>query len=338
MSERTTRRNGSFVTLALVAVSAAWLGCGSSGSDGAMPPVGGGGAAGSGGMVDAGGAGGGVDASGSDGSGGAAGAGGAASDAGANDLEPWDTTGAGPLSGIFAVEYTINATALVLPVTSRQLLRLRVLQSGTQLRLRDQMCKLSLPAVAGVATVTVPAALQALIRSKITDETGNYLSNATAIGATLASPQFLSVLGANLANPATDALPSAQSPGSAVDEDQDGHPGVTLQTTSITCNPANVPHGLFVALRTAATFSATVTSNDAFAGSLTPVLDQSILGNDDACLNASGTVTITVAPGSSMKAVRVDTASLGYDLDANGNVDCDEIVKAAPALFGVYWN
>ena len=58
-------------------------------------------------------------------------------------LEDWDTTDAGPLSGIFAVEAQITAN-VVLPVATRQLFRLRIVQHGTTLRAKTTLCAFKL--------------------------------------------------------------------------------------------------------------------------------------------------------------------------------------------------
>ncbi|MCZ7682570.1 MAG: hypothetical protein M5U28_28760 [Sandaracinaceae bacterium] len=59
-------------------------------------------------------------------------------------LEDWDEEGAGPLTGIFAVEVIIPARAVV-DLESRQLYRLRILQRDDQVRMRISPCRFALP-------------------------------------------------------------------------------------------------------------------------------------------------------------------------------------------------
>lgn len=269
---------------------------------------------------------------GSTGTGGSAGTAGSGGTSGSGGLEPWDTSNAGPLSGIFALEFTIKAN-LVVPLESRQLYRFRVLQDGntTTTRVKMQLCELKLPSVPGVATVTVPPALDTLIQSKTSEFTGSYLSAGSPVGATFSPPLFLSIMGANLANPVSDPLPTTASPGTAIDEDGDGHPGVTFDATAVICAGTQQ---LYVAVKTGARFDATISSLDAFAGALTPTLDQSVLGYSNQCLSSSATLQPTITPGSTMKGQRVADSQ---DTDHDGNVSCAEISAAAPALFGNYW-
>ena len=256
-----------------------------------------------------------------------------AGDAGAADVaipaeprEDWDETGAGPLTGIFAVQAVI-AAKVVVPIESRELFRLRIVQRGDKIRQRVTLCALTLPSVEGVAELSIPPALDALIRSKSVESEGAFLSSAGVLGATYAPLPPLLVVGATLADPVKDPLPKKDAQQTALDEDMDGFPGVSLGAKTVTCKG---PELLYVALRTRAVIEATVKSFDRMEGTADVTLDQSVLGYSNDCMAASASLKVELLPKSVLRAVRVGAAE---DLDGNGNVSCPEISLAAPTLF-----
>lgn len=262
--------------------------------------------------------------------------GGCVADAGAFDagpitippepLESWDTTGAGPLSGIFAVETTITARVGVI-VTLKQLLRLRIVQKGTDIHEKTTLCAFKLPDVQGVATLQIPPALQTLLAAKATENEGNYISSDAVALAAYTPPPFLVTAGAKLASPATDPLPTMMDPSAAIDEDGDGHPGVTVFANVLTCTSLEQ---LYVALRTSGSLVGTVQTPDVITGKVDVHYDQSILGFSNDCLATAEKITIDIHPGSPFRAQRVGDE---IDLDHNGNVSCPEMVLSADQIF-----
>ena len=240
-------------------------------------------------------------------------------------LEDWDASGAGPLTGIFAVEATVTARAGV-EVTSKQLYRLRIAQDGTHIHQKTTLCALSLPSIPNVVTLSVPQALQTLIENTSTENDGDFLSNDQVLEAKYSPPPFLEVFGAALANPATDPLPNIEG-GAAPDDDGDGNPGVTLLAQTITCT---APQQLYVALRVAGVLQGTVQTPDLITGYAQIHLDESVIGYSDPCLAVASTISIVVEPNSPFRAQRVGDAQ---DVDHNGNVSCPEIVINAPNIF-----
>jgi hypothetical protein len=246
-------------------------------------------------------------------------------------LEDWDTTGAGPLTGIWALEISVPARIAAIDVETRQLYRLRVLQRGADVRVRVQPCRIALPSIEGVADLRFGEGALRVIRTKVVDHEGAFLSAADPIGAVLAMPPVAVVVGAELANPDTDPLPTDEMPGLARDEDGDGHPGVTLEANALVCR---APQEAYVALRATVALTGTVTSPDAFDGDVVPSLDQSVLEVSHPCLSVARDLVVEVRPGSGFRARRVGAPE---DLDANGNVSCPEISWASAGLFGDYW-
>jgi hypothetical protein len=241
-------------------------------------------------------------------------------------LEEWDGGDGGPLTGIFAVEATVKARAGI-EVESKQLYRLRIYQDGTFVHQKTTLCQLTLPSVPNVVTLEVPPALEALIWTRPSETSGAYLSNGENIlGAAYTPPTFLEVFGANLANPATDPLPNLDG-GATTDDDNDGHPGVTLYATTVTCT---AQQQLYVALRVSGELAGTVQTPDVISGYAQVHLDESVVGYSDPCLSVASTITIQVEPNSPFKAQRVGDQ---FDVDHDGNVDCAEIINQASLIF-----
>ena len=241
-------------------------------------------------------------------------------------LEKWDTTNAGPLTGIFAVETTISARVVV-PLVLHQLFRLRIVQRGAHVHEKTTLCAFQFPDVKDVAKLAIPNKLQDLLTSKATEADGDFLGNANVVGATYTPPPFLMIAGAKLANEATDPLPTSTDLTNAIDEDADGHPGVTLLANVLGCT---AEEQLYVALRTGGVLAGTVQTPDVITGKVNVELDESIVGWSNDCLATAAKIQIHIEPSSPFRAVRVGD---DRDLDHNGNVSCPELVFAAPQLF-----
>ena len=233
-------------------------------------------------------------------------------------LEAWDMTDAGPLSGIFVVEVDIKARVAV-PVQLKQLLRLRILQKGTHIREKTTLSAFKLPVVENVATLVIPPALVSVIQGKGVEAEGEFLSSANLLGAGYAPPPFLVLVGAALANPEVDPLPTIDTPQTAIDEDADGHPGVTLFAKVLTCTADEL---LYAALRTRGKLTGTVRTPDVIDGKVDVGLDESIVGYSNDCLSTATQLKIQIEPGSPFRARRAKPTD---DIDGNGNVSCPEI-------------
>lgn len=246
--------------------------------------------------------------------------------------ENWGDAGValGPLTGIFALEVVVEANVVV-DIETRQLYRVRLEQAGTHVRARIQACVIDLANISGVASLTfTPTAVDA-IRMHVIDVQGDFLSNANPIGAVFTPPRITVVIGAHLANPDTDPLPTMMDPTNAFDEDGDGHPGVSIDATAVVCR---APQQAYAAFRATVALSGTVTDPNVFAGTADPAVDESVLGISDPCLSVANSLHILVRPGSMFHARRVGTTE---DLNGDGNVTCPEIGWAGPRLFGNYW-
>lgn len=245
-------------------------------------------------------------------------------------LEDWDTTGAGELSGLFAVEVVIPAHA-VIDLESRQIYRLRILQQGADARLRITPCVFALPSIPSVATLSLPPRLDDVLHTLAVDQQGAFLSAADPLHATITTPRATILLGAMLADPSMDPLPTMMMPAGELDQDMDGQPGVTIDADTVLCRN---PEHIYAALRATVAMSATIDDLDRFSGTVDPTLDQSVLGVSNRCLNAAASLQIMLVPGAHFTAIRVGAAQ---DIDGNGNVSCGELAWYAAPLFGDFW-
>lgn len=245
-------------------------------------------------------------------------------------LEAWDTTGAGPLTGIFAIEVRVPVRAVV-EVETRQLYRLRMVQVDGDVRLRITPCRLILPSIPSVATLRIPEGLNDVLRSLSLEDQGPFLSAADPMGATLTTPTAWVLLGAELDDVASDPLPTPEDLAGAADQDMDGQPGVTVEAETVFCRE---PQQLYAAIRASVRMSTVIADLDRFEGSVEPTLEQSVLGVSDRCLNAPATLDVEVLEGSAFTAVRVGEEQ---DYDGNGNVSCPEIDLVRVELFGELW-
>jgi hypothetical protein len=193
------------------------------------------------------------------------------------------------------------------------------------------LCALKLPSVKGIATLAIPGRLDTVIQEASTVVShGDYLG-ASGTSQTYTPPPMLIVIGARLKNPATDALPSLMNLTGEWDEDDDGHPGVTVNATVFTCTG---PEQLYVAIRTGSSLTGTFTGFDVIDGTLTVSESESVVGYSDPCLAAAADINPKYMPTTPFHAQRLaDEATL----HAQGNVTCDDIIAQAPKLYGSAW-
>ncbi len=254
--------------------------------------------------------------------------GGDAADGAADPFANWDTAGAGPLTGTWAVRVTVHAR-VVIELESTQIYRMLLVQRGRDVRLGIQLCALQLPSVEGAAELIVPPALMDFLRSRTVELEGTFLSRDAPVGgASLDPPPALFVAGAALDDPEHDPLPSADDLDRAVDDDGDGHPGVTIEAKVLTCEATAQ---VYVALRTGATLHGEVAGGDAISGQADVWLDQSVLGVSDDCVAPAANIRVDIVPGSTFEARRAPSS---WDVDGDGRIDCTELQGGAASDLG----
>ena len=241
-------------------------------------------------------------------------------------LEDWDVEGAGPLTGIYAMRIAVNVK-VVIDLVAIQDYRLRIVQRGRNIRMKAEPCSVGLPNIPNVAELILPDALDALLKTKVTEEEGEFLSAEDPIGATFTPPRVLVLLGADLEDPFEDPLPTVEMPENAIDEDDDGNPGVSISATTLLCRE---PEEAYVTVRLIADTGGMITDLDRFGGTVDASIEPTFLGFSDDCLEAAASLVIEPQPGSSFEAIRMGDEQ---DLDDNGNVSCPEISWLAPTIF-----
>ncbi len=229
------------------------------------------------------------------------------------DAEVAGDLGAGvvDLTGTFAFEAVVRVQ-LVIDLVSRQYFLVELEQDGTHLRQKTTNCRIDLPGIEGVAVMTLPPAVLELLRGRPFVTEGAFLTG-TEVGATYHPDVQFFALGVDFTgrDPFTAPLPTKDDLALALDEDEDGHPGVTIEVETATCSEVE---RLYVAMRTTVDMQGTVESADTLSGGITPTLDQSVLGFSDPCLEIAAGLRPAVQEESSFRGVRVDDGLTCADL------------------------
>lgn len=142
-------------------------------------------------------------------------------------------------------------------------------RTGTSVTWDESLCGLSSNEVFGTTT-TYP---RAFIDS-VPVVTRTATLDAETTGAGFAGGPFVDVIGADLANPETDPLPTSGSASTVVDADGDGNPGVTVEIDQNLLGSGEV----YVAQRLRQTLSGTVTGPDRIEGFVEGTREQVVLG------------------------------------------------------------
>ena len=152
-------------------------------------------------------------------------------------------------------------------LTMRARAQVKTTQTGDAVKLAVDLCDVRLPQVSGYQPELDPAFVISLPALQVNAD----IERATDGAVSLASQTFPLVLGAQLANPASDRLPQA---GSAriKDQDQDGNPGVSISIPG---------YGkIFAALRVSFDFTAGLGNVAAINGEANVGLDQKLYGDN----------------------------------------------------------
>jgi hypothetical protein len=137
--------------------------------------------------------------------------------------------------------------------------------AGTAM-LTVRMCKIDLAPIAGLTTVYPQSAIDAIPPAQATARIGE-----VHVGTHYASMPYTSLLGWTSQSPTTDALPTTTTDPRVIDEDHDGHPGVTLQTMGF------ITADVYIVNRTTIALDGTVMSADKIQGLVTADSEQVIL-------------------------------------------------------------
>ena len=253
------------------------------------------------------------------------------------DEDGWQSEKAGPLTGFFAVEAIIEAKVVAFTIETRQYLLLRLKQEGSTVRQKVTVCDLRLPSFEGLVDLRIPPAAQALIQSKAAVVEGDFLES-EKVGAKYTTGPQMVLVGAQVnGDPATDPLPTAESPACpaegqtcTIDEDCDGLPGVTMDADVLLCEEGT--EQLHIALRTIVDLNGVVGEGfNSIEGTVSPVLQWSVLGASHECLDIASSIALEVIDDTPFKAVRVDgrnNSALNLDTNQDGIVECADVRAA----------
>ncbi len=242
----------------------------------------------------------------------------AAHDSGA-PLDVWDTAAAGEFTGWYDLRAQINVKAAGLPFETTQRLLLRVVQQGDTLRQHITLCGLQLPGLEGIAQLSVPGSLSALLLAEAKEETGPFLAKDR-----WSPPTLRVVLGAELsaeddplptqAGPVCEEVPE---PPCTTDPDGDGEPGVPIVADIVVCD--DNPQTLHIALRMVVTLDGTVAPGGAtVVGPLTAILEFAVTGMSDPCLEVAEALILEPGADSSFQAERLSA-------DPNQTLSCADL-------------
>jgi hypothetical protein len=143
----------------------------------------------------------------------------------------------------------------------------------------------------------------------------------------LVLPTAIEVAGANLADPACDALPSDPNDPRVVDIDNDGFPGLTVDITG-----SYIAGSLMSVQRQATTLHGVAVAADRIEGGMTYESDQSVLESDPATIKN----LYLMSKSSADPAVCASTFVMVKVPDADaGAVDCDWVRTNESALLGL---
>jgi hypothetical protein len=366
-----------FSILALATL--ALVGCGSddaSGSGGKGAGGASGGAGGAGGS--SGGTGGGLGSAGAGGSSGSAGSGGGALCAPSSG--PAEIAGQWGVQASLKVRIQGNPSSIVRICPDPQVqpatlfLKLEVAGTGTSLTQSVRICDMALPIVTG-GVGSCPSDPAQYIETRITPSPGlaQYLPTVLLanLGVSVSAPEagaaynpapFALVLGATLANPATEPLPrwdasrsgcgvldTGAQPAQCVvdfqkvtDDDSDTQVGVTVGVEAVDAQGGRPLDGDgYTTLRVAPELSGTINNSSCITGALTAALEFSIVDSD---ISLSGIPISTasvieqlppleILAESTFKMLRADgEGDHHFDDDGDGTVSCAEIKNHVAAF------
>jgi hypothetical protein len=209
-------------------------------------------------------------------------------------------------------------------VLAPSIMKVTITQRDRDVTAAFETCAVTLPpvtSIAGTVTNETPPPFLAAI-PRVED---SFVLDSTVLGAVFAPPGSVVVVGAQLQNPQTDALPTEPEDGRVRDDDGDGEPGVTVINSL-----GGEQHVVY--RNTGRARGLVLSSNritGATLGDLTAITETSVFG-----LGARF-VPVTTGIPSVTQFARVDGINGAAQVDANGDgtISCAEIVDAQFQIF-----
>jgi len=183
-------------------------------------------------------------------------------------------------------------------------------QDGEDIKLSVKLCDVALPQVSGYQPELAAAFVSGLPAFEVTGRIG------PAGGAIMLDTSAAAiVLGAQLADPIANALPTSASDARVRDQDRDGNPGVSIAIPGI--------GKIYAAMRVLLSLEAKVTTAASISGAAEIKLDQAIYGDSIFFYDAAASAAESAA------AVRVVTASNNFRMKS-AKTTCAQVSAAFP--------
>ena len=192
------------------------------------------------------------------------------------------------LSGTFNMtgtwaEWEVGASITQVPVLGEThtlgvaVMRWVVTQEGETLAMRQELCGLTLLSDSDLATTVVPTSF--ITSVPVMDKTGTVALGDNGLHFTMdLTPELY---GVTLEDPLSETLPTTVDDPRVFDQDNDGHPGMTVFITGI------LDCAAFVVQRNLRSLAGTFVNGDRIEGLMDWTQDQNILGSDNEILAAN---------------------------------------------------
>ena len=222
------------------------------------------------------------------------------------------------LMGQYAMRAVVSSLANApmigqLTLTSRAYGLATIERDGQGLRLLEQGCHVDMESSNTIVNMQLPDAIAQSMPPNPTP------LRAWEEGAVVKfnRPESVLVVGANLADPIHDALPTDQTDPRVIDQDGDGKPGVTILFSGF------VSGQLYAVQRQRASYDGTISANDTFTGTNTDRSEQSVLGASNPLLEQP--LDQTPNPDSSLSTILL--------VKVSGSYDCSKLMADKDTLF-----
>jgi hypothetical protein len=226
-----------------------------------------------------------------------------------------------PGDGVFAKQliFANKSTAAGLTITTKteRLQIVTLSRVNGRLELKTKTCGLK-SVSSGGSELSFPAAFV----NSIPDSSYPMEIESSGGKTTIKSPKLVEIFGARLSDAASEALPKSKADSRVIDQDKDGHPGMSVNL-KVGIGPFSAAGQVYIVQRAAWREIATTVSNDVLSGSLEVSLDQETLGSDSPILGSVSTKVEALPSLSSFALKRLPEGA-----------SCETVLKESQRLFG----
>jgi len=217
---------------------------------------------------------------------------------------------------VFASKST--AAGLTITTKTERLQLVRLSQTGGRIELKATTC-----GVRSVSSGGSELSFPGVFVKSIPESSYAYEVDSSSSKAILRSPQLIEIFGARLNNAASEALPKSQSDARVIDQDKDGHPGMSVNL-KVGIGPFSASGQVYIVQRAAWRETSALVTSDTISGTMDVSLDQATLGSDSPIL---GSVSAKVEALPNLSSFALKRLPEG--------ATCETLLKDAQRLFGV---